>query len=195
VEPNSAYAATKVAATVYCGYVARRDRARIATLRLYSAYGPLEEPSRLIPALVVHALDGRLPALAHPDIARDYVAVSDVCDAFVRAAVSMPPGGAVYNVATGRQTSLRQLVDVVRAALGVTAVPAWGSFPDRPWDTDVWVGDAARLRHDLGWAPQSELPEALRAFTDWLRAEPAMLERYRAVTASRSLATEDARRT
>jgi nucleoside-diphosphate-sugar epimerase len=193
--PTSAYAATTVAGTVYCGYVAQRDSARVATLRLYSAYGPFEEPSRLVPTLLVHALGRRLPPLAHPDIARDYVAVSDVCDAFVRAAESMRAGGAVYNVATGRQTSLRQLVTIVRAALGVEADPVWGSFPDRPWDTDVWVGDASRLRLDLGWTPRFNLPDGLHAFADWLRAEPAIFERYRAVTASRSLASEDARRT
>jgi dolichol-phosphate mannosyltransferase len=193
-EPNSAYAATKVAATAYCGYVARRAGARVATLRLYSAYGPFEEPSRLIPRVVAHALDGRLPPLANPDSAHDYVAVADVCDAFVLAATSMPVGGTIYNVATGRQTSLRQLVGVARAELGVAAEPAWGSFPDRPWDTDVWVGDATRLRHDLAWVPRTALTEGLRAFCDWLRADPAILDRYRAVTASRSLASDDARR-
>jgi dolichol-phosphate mannosyltransferase len=194
-QPTTAYAATKVAGTVYCGYVAQRDRARVATLRLYSAYGPFEEPSRLVPTLLVHALDRRLPPLAHPDTARDYVAVSDVCDAFVRAAESMRAGGAIYNVGTGRQTSLRQLVNIVRAALGVDVEPVWGSFPDRAWDTDVWVGDASRLRLDLGWTPRSSLPDGLRAFADWLRAEPGILERYRAITASRSLTTADDRRT
>jgi hypothetical protein len=51
------------------------------------------------------------------------------------------------------------------------------------------------LRLDHGWTPRTNLLDGLRAFADWLRAEPAIFDRYRAVTASRSLATEDARRT
>ena len=193
--PNSAYAATKVAATTYCSYVARRDRSRVTTLRLYSAYGPFEEPSRLFPTLIVHALDGRLPPLAQPDIARDYVAVGDVCDAFILAAERGPLGGSVYNVATGRQTSLAELVEIVRRTFGVTQGPVWGSFPDRAWDTNVWIGDATRIRHELGWAPRTALADALPAMADWLRADPTVLARYRAATASRALAAETTRLT
>ncbi len=186
--PNSPYAATKVAATTYCSYVARRDGLRVTTLRLYSAYGPFEEPSRLMPALVLHALDGQLPPLASPDIARDYVAVADVCDAFVLAAERGRAG--VYNVATGRQTSLAELVDIVRRTFQVPATPVWGSFPDRGWDTNVWVGDPSRIRAELGWTAPTGLPEALRGMAEWLRAEPALRARYRMVTASRALAAE-----
>jgi len=86
VEPNSHYAIAKVAATHFCRFTARSERVSIATLRLYSVYGPWEEPGRLMPTLIVQGLAGRLPALVEPRIARDYVYVDDVCDAFVRAA-------------------------------------------------------------------------------------------------------------
>ena len=195
LEPNSPYAATKVAATVYCSYVGRRDGSRVVALRLYSAYGPFEEPSRLIPALIVHSLDGRLPPLARPDIARDYVAVGDVCEAFVLAAARGPTGGAVYNVATGVQTSLRELVEIARETLGVGQPPAWGSFPDRAWDTNVWIGDATKLRRELGWTPTVTVSEGLPAMADWLRRDPALIRRYRNVEPSRALATPTVRRT
>ena len=73
------------------------------TLRLYSAYGPFEDPGRLIPRLIVHGLRGGLPPLASPDAARDYVYVDDVSEAYV-AAASGPrdAGGSVYNVGTGQ---------------------------------------------------------------------------------------------
>src|SRR5262249_61166404 len=50
VEPNSHYAVAKVAATHFCRLTAIRERAKIATLRLYSVYGPSEEPNRPPPA-------------------------------------------------------------------------------------------------------------------------------------------------
>src|SRR5579862_8916694 len=52
VEPNSAYAVSKTAAAHYCQFVARRAKLNAIVLRLYSIYGPYEEPTRLIPTLI-----------------------------------------------------------------------------------------------------------------------------------------------
>ena len=72
VEPNSPYAVSKAAATQFCRMTGQRTGLPIRTLRLYSAYGPYEEPTRLIPTLIVEGLQGRLPPLVNPDVARDY---------------------------------------------------------------------------------------------------------------------------
>src|SRR6185436_2537188 len=82
LEPNSDYAVTKAAATLYCRQVAVSGRLPLCTLRLYSIYGPYEEPTRLIPTLILHGTEGALPALAAPDTARDYVHVDDASEAY-----------------------------------------------------------------------------------------------------------------
>ncbi|HMJ04570.1 MAG TPA: NAD-dependent epimerase/dehydratase family protein, partial [Conexibacter sp.] len=186
-EPNSAYAVTKASATLLGGWVARERGAAVTTLRLYSAYGPWEEPRRLMPALVAHALDGRLPPLADPAIARDFVYVEDVVDAFLLAAKRAEPGaGAVYNVGSGRQTSLRELVEVARRALGVEQEPAWAAFPARDWDTDVWVAETERATAELGWQARTSLEAGLTAFADWMREVPdAVAAHYRAAVGAR----------
>ena len=51
-QPNSHYAITKLAATHYCQLAARLHNLNIVTVRLYSVYGPYEEPTRLIPTLI-----------------------------------------------------------------------------------------------------------------------------------------------
>ncbi len=61
LEPNSYYAFTKASATLFCRYMAQSRNARIPTLRLYSVYGPYEEPARLVPALIMSGLRGKLP--------------------------------------------------------------------------------------------------------------------------------------
>ena len=86
LEPNSDYAATKAAGTLYCRQWARREGRPVPTLRLYSVYGPFEEPMRLLPRLVSFGLEGRLPPLADPDTARDFVYVDDAVAALLRAA-------------------------------------------------------------------------------------------------------------
>ena len=125
-DPNSTYAVTKAAATMYCRYRAHSAGLPAVTLRLYSVYGALEDERRLIPALLAHGLRGDLPPLVAPETARDFVYVEDVCDAFVRAAErSGDLSGGIYNVGSGRQVTVRELVECVRLILGVRAQPAW----------------------------------------------------------------------
>jgi nucleoside-diphosphate-sugar epimerase len=180
-EPNSAYAVTKASATLLGGWLARQRGAAITTLRLYSAYGPWEEPRRLMPALVAHGLDRRLPPLADPAIARDFVYVEDVCDAFLLAAEHAQPGaGAVYNIGSGAQTTLRELAEIARRTFAIEEEPAWAAFPTRDWDTDVWVADAHNAADALGWRARTPLGEGLTAFGRWLEEQPpAVAERYR----------------
>jgi UDP-glucose 4-epimerase len=180
-EPNSAYAVTKASATLLGGWLARERGAAFTTLRLYSAYGPWEEPRRLMPALVAAGLERRLPPLADPAIARDFVYVEDVIDAFLLAAERAQPGvGAVYNIGGGVQTTLRELADVARRTFAIEEEPAWAAFPARDWDTDVWVADARRAADELGWRARTSLEGGLAAFARWMAEQPpSVAERYR----------------
>jgi UDP-glucose 4-epimerase len=169
LEPKSPYAASKAEAT------ALAVAGGAVVLRLYSAYGPWEEPNRLIPTLLVRGLAGELPPLVSPSIARDFVHVGDVCDAFVRAANARP--GRVYNVGSGRQTTVEEVVDAARRLLALEVEPEWGSLPDRRWDTETWVANPQRIRHELGWEAGIGLDEGLERTLAWLRTE-APRQRY-----------------
>jgi nucleoside-diphosphate-sugar epimerase len=179
LEPNSDYAVTKAAATHFCRHAARSREVRAVTLRLYSVYGPWEEPNRLVPTLVSHALRGQLPPLASPGIARDYVHVDDVCEAFLLAATrtDAPPDG-IYNVGTGKQTTLAEIVDVARRLFDLAEEPAWGGLADRAWDTSVWISDPRRIEAELGWRPRVHLEEGLRRTAEWLNCSESAWERY-----------------
>ncbi|MGH7234713.1 MAG: NAD-dependent epimerase/dehydratase family protein, partial [Candidatus Saccharimonadales bacterium] len=73
LEPQSAYAATKAAATLLLRYLAQANNAPLCILRLYSVYGPLEEPSRLIPALLLAGMTKKWPPMAERSTARDFI--------------------------------------------------------------------------------------------------------------------------
>lgn len=179
LEPNSHYAVTKAAATLFCRLTAQARAVHLPTLRLYSVYGPYEEPSRLIPALITSGLQGRLPPLVNPDTARDYVYVDEMSDAYILAAsrhVAEP--GAVYNAGTGIQTSLRQVVEIARRVIGIHAEPSWGSMPNRKWDTDVWVADNDKIRRELGWRPRFTIEEGFRKTVEWFHQHPQLLKFY-----------------
>lgn len=180
LEPNSDYATTKASATLFCRQTAQRLGLRIVTLRLYSVYGPYEEPTRFIPTLIVRGLRGELPPLVRPESAHDYVYVDDVVEAFLRAAAGAgQEPGAVYNVGSGAQITVREVVEIARRVLGVEAEPRWGSMPGRPWDTARWVCDNRHIREALAWHPTRSFEEGFRLTVDWLRENATQLAYYR----------------
>lgn len=180
-EPNSHYAATKAAATTYCRFVAQQHQRNVSTLRLYSVFGPWEDPTRLIPTLVLRGLQGELPPLVSPTIARDYVYVDDVVDAFISVArTSVYDPGAIFNVGTGVQTTLEGLVEQVRTQFRITADPVWGSMPNRDWDTDIWVCDPTNIQEAIGWKPAYDVEQGLRELARWMTSDDALLRRYEA---------------
>jgi nucleoside-diphosphate-sugar epimerase len=128
-----------------------------------------------VPRLVSHGLRGALPPLVSPTIARDFVAVDDVVEAFVLAARSpSAEPGAVYNVGSGMQTSIGQLVALARRVLDIEVEPDWASMAPRVWDTDTWVADSRKIREQLGWAPRVGLEEGFTRTVEWLRDNPQL---------------------
>lgn len=187
LEPNSHYALTKAFATLLCRYAAHHGRVHMPTVRLYAVYGPYEDPRRLIPTLILEGLRGHLPPLVHPQIARDFVYVDDVTEAYLLAATrpSQEPG-AIYNLGTGVQTSMREVVEVVQRVMGVAAEPRWGSMPERPWDIDVWVADNGKICRELGWRPVHTFEQGFCSTLNWFRSNPDILRLYRQAAGSDS---------
>ncbi len=178
VEPNSAYAVSKAAAAILFRQTSLAHDLPITTLRLYSVFGPWEDPKRLIPALVCNGVAGRLPALVNPEIARDFVYVDDVVEAFVLTARTRVAAGAIFNVGSGVETTIAAAVETARKVFGLTAEPDWESMPDRAWDTRTWVSNPARIEAALGWRAATPFAEGLALTADWLRSQPDLWQRY-----------------
>lgn len=178
-EPNSHYAVAKASATMFCSYTARSTGLRISTLRLYSVFGPYEEPTRFIPTLILTGFRNEFPPLVNPRVARDFVYADDVVRAYhLAATVPTQEPGAVYNVGTGVQTTIGQAVEVARRLLNISPEPQWSTMPDRIWDTDTWCSDSGLIREKLGWTPQFSFEEGFTRMVDWFRSEPSVMQIY-----------------
>ena len=112
---------------------------------------------------------GQLPPLVSPDISRDFVYVDDCVGAFVQAALRVNPEirGRSYNIATGKKTTMRELVDTARQTFGLAQEPVWGSMGNRDWDLSDWYGDATAAETDLDWTATTSLADGLRQTADW----------------------------
>ena len=170
LDPNSFYAVSKASATLFCRYYALRYHLNISTLRLYSVYGPYEDPRRLIPALILNGCQGKYPLLVNPDIARDFIYVDDVNNAYLLAAKD-PEGdyGRVFNVGTGIQTSIKEIVEIAKDYFHITEEPQWGSMEKRNWDTNTWKAAWTKIQAALGWKPAITLPEGFARTAIWFQ--------------------------
>jgi len=179
LEPNSHYAVTKASTTLFCRYTGQFENVHLVTLRLYSVYGPYEEPTRLIPTLILRGLRGELPPLVNPNVAHDFIYIDDVIEAYILAAfVSGQEPGAIYNVGTGVQTSMGEVVKTAQQVLQFDVEPNWGSMPNRPWDMHVWVADNRKIREELGWYPKYNFEQGFHLMLNWFQNNPTMIDFY-----------------
>jgi dolichol-phosphate mannosyltransferase len=169
LDPNSHYSVSKISSSYLIKYFAKFNNVPAVNLRLYSIYGPWEEPDRLIPRLLEKACQGTLPPLVSPNISRDFVFVNDCLDAFISAAVQMRPDiyGLSFNIASGIKTSIKQLVDITRKEFNVSEEPSWGSMPERQWDMEEWFGNPTRAKELLDWEVGTSLQEGLKLTAEW----------------------------
>jgi dolichol-phosphate mannosyltransferase len=166
--PNSHYAVSKVAAANLIHFYGKKFGVPCINLRLYSVFGPMEDSSRLIPMLVRHGVEGRYPEFVHPDTARDFVFVDDVCDAFLEAASSIEPRlyGESFNIGSGRKTSIAEVARIASDVFGVEEQPRY-SMQGREWDLNDWFADISKAQKLLGWYPRTSFKEGLTKTADW----------------------------
>ncbi len=179
LEPNSYYALTKVFSTLLCQYLARQYRRHMVTLRLYSTYGPYEEPIRLIPTLILFGMQGKLPPLTDSNVAHDFVFVKDVIDAYLLTATKTnEEPGTIYNIGTGVQTSLYEVFQIVRRILNIKVKPVWAAMSNRPWDTSTWISNNHKAWLGLRWRYQYSFEAGLKETIQWFCKNPHYIEFY-----------------
>jgi UDP-glucose-4-epimerase GalE len=104
---------------------------------------------------------------------RDYIHVSDLAEAHIRALEALErgaPSGA-FNVGTGTPHSVRSVIDTVSRVVGTPV--AWQSAPRRPGDPAVLYAAADRARNELGWRPKfADLEVIVRHAWQWHSRHP-----------------------
>lgn len=168
--PNSHYAVSKAGAGHAVQYYGTVEKLPVVHLRLYSVYGPLEEPSRLIPRMLHFGLKGGFPPLVNPEMSRDFLYVSDAVRAFIAAASVENKSlyGSVFNVGTGKKTTIRQLAYLIKDIYSIKTNPRFGEYEKRDWDhSHGWYADISAISRELSWSPHVSLRDGLISTNQW----------------------------
>ena len=168
VIPNSVYAVAKAAQTHLCGLLAQSGEMAVVTFRLFSVYGPWEEPARLFPTILQRARAGLRLEMVSPDTVRDFIYVEDVLDALLNFDALTRMKGEVFNLGSGRQSTMRDVVAAVQAAVGDRSEVRWGGMKARRWDSTCWQADISKARTELGWEPKISLLDGVQRMAEWI---------------------------
>jgi nucleoside-diphosphate-sugar epimerase len=167
LEPDSYYAVAKAAQSLLARHCSQMSDLPIVTLRLFSAYGPYEEPSRLIPNVMMSAIRHESISMVDPQTARDFVYIDDVVDVYLDIEHLRKLRGEIINVGTGIQSSMADIVAAVETAVGHGLKVRWGEMPPRTWDSDVWVADVSKVNRLLASRPRTTIKEGLARCVPW----------------------------
>ena len=171
--PNSHYAVSKAAVSHLLYYYGKIEKLPVVHLRLYSVYGPWEEPGRLMSALIENVKKGKLPHFVDPAISRDFVYVDDVVEAMIIIAVTVGNGlkpfptkyfGVAFNVASGKKTTIKELAFLAKKLFKIRKNPVFGSMKNRDWDLKDWYGNPKKIQKVFGWKAKTSLKDGLMKF-------------------------------
>jgi UDP-glucose 4-epimerase len=162
--PISPYASSKLAAEHLCAVYHRCYGLECVALRYFNVFGPRQDPDSAYAAVIPRMIDrlqrGALPIIyGDGEQTRDFIYVGDVVEANLRAAVAEVEPGGVFNIASGRPTSLNQMLRVLAAEFGVE--PIAEHQPERAGDIRHSLADPSRAAAELGFTARTSLAEGL----------------------------------
>ncbi|HWI73008.1 MAG TPA: NAD-dependent epimerase/dehydratase family protein [Baekduia sp.] len=172
--PDDPYGVAKLAGGLLARAAARETGLQAAHLRLFSVYGPGEDPRRLVSSVAAALLAGRPVDLTPGEQVRDFVHVDDVAEALLHAATAPGIDGLTANVGTGVQTTVRALCEHLAALTGGRELLRFGALRYRDGERFSWRAATTRARDALGWSARIGLDEGLRSTIGALRADEVL---------------------
>jgi dTDP-glucose 4,6-dehydratase len=185
--PNSPYAASKAGSDHLARAYFQTFHLPVLTTNCSNNYGPFQFPEKLIPLMILNALEGKpLPVYGDGKNVRDWLFVEDHCAA-IRAVLERGRPGETYNIGG---MSERANIDVVRTICSLVDEmrPQSGASPrtglikfveDRPGHDRRYAIDATKITRVLGWKPAEQFEGGLRKTVQWYLDNSAWIDGVR----------------
>lgn len=161
--PKSPYAVSKLIGEHYMRVFSELYGLRTASLRYFNVFGPSQNPdseyAAVIPKFVKAAFEGKpLAIYGDGSQTRDFTYVKDVIEANKGATGK----NGVYNIAGGRQTTIKSLAELIIALTGSNSKIK--NLPERAGDIKHSLADISKARKELGWEPKYTLEKGLKEY-------------------------------
>ena len=174
--PNSPYAASKAASDHLARAYCHTFGLPVLTTNCSNNYGPFQFPEKLIPLVILNALEGKpLPVYGDGMNVRDWLFVEDHCAA-IRTVLRSGRVGETYNIGGNSErtnidvvSTICDLVDEMRpeSSAGASRRRLIAFVKDRPGHDRRYAIDATKISRELGWKPAEEFESGLRKTVRW----------------------------
>ncbi|GGF36871.1 dTDP-glucose 4,6-dehydratase [Youhaiella tibetensis] len=180
-EPNSPYAASKAGSDHIVRAYGETYGLPVLITHCSNNYGPFQFPEKLIPLVILNALGGKpLPLYGDGQQVRDWLYVSDHCDALNRVLSDGQPGE-TYNIGGNSERNNLTVVHTICVILDELRPLASGKsyaeqiafVRDRPGHDRRYAIDASKLARTLQWSPRTSFEGGIRRTVEWYLANPA----------------------
>jgi len=175
-EPNSPYSASKASSDHLVRAWHHTYGLPVVTTNCSNNYGPYHFPEKLIPLMILNAVNGKpLPIYGKGDNIRDWLYVDDHARA-LRLVLEKGALGETYNIGGWNEKTNLEVVDALCAILdelhpkGAPHARLKTYVPDRPGHDKRYAIDAGKIERDLGWKPQETFETGLRKTVEWYLA-------------------------
>jgi dTDP-glucose 4,6-dehydratase len=185
--PNSPYAASKAASDHLARAYYHTYGLPVLTTNCSNNYGPFQFPEKLIPLMILNALDGKpLPVYGDGANVRDWLYVGDHCSA-IRAVLERGRIGETYNIGGKSErknldvvNTICDLVDEMNPSAAIGSRRTLVTYvKDRPGHDRRYAIDASKIERELGWRPAERFESGLRKTVRWYLDHPAWVESLR----------------
>lgn len=164
--PISPYGASKLAGEGYCLAYHGSWAVETVALRFSNVYGPFSEHKGSVVAKFLKNImaDGKIVVDGDGGQTRDFIYVGDLCRAILLA-LEADVSGEIFQVATGTETTVSKLADLVKQACGAEVSVSHG--PTRQADIRQNYSIVGKIHRKLGWKPKVDLRQGLQMTKDW----------------------------
>jgi nucleoside-diphosphate-sugar epimerase len=167
--PSMLYGAAKLAALHLIRQRMEAAGKGFAWMRIFSTYGPGDNPNWLIPSALSQLQAGTAPKLTAGTQTWDYLHVNDVARGILAAAVT-PDAVGTFNLSSGISTSVRSIIEYLRDLAAPDLELTFGEISFGPSQIMRLEGDNTRLTQATGWSPRIAIFDGLKALAQPLQA-------------------------
>ncbi|MGZ5497286.1 MAG: NAD-dependent epimerase/dehydratase family protein [Candidatus Aminicenantales bacterium] len=176
---STPYQITKMLGELYCNFFHHQYGLNVVKPRFFNSYGPGEVPGQyrnVIPNWIYWAMKGQpLPITGSGEATRDFTYVSDIVDGLLRAGAMESAIGQEFNLASGAETRIGDLADMINKATGNKAGTLVASR--RKWDTKSrLLASIDRARELIGYDPATPFEQGLQNTIQWFRDNWSLIE-------------------
>jgi len=170
--PVSPYALQKYVGEQYCKLFFRLYGLETISLRYFNIFGPRQDPnsiySAVIPRFIDALIEGRPPIIfGDGEQSRDFTYIENVIHANLLALSAEQLNGEAINIACGRRTSLKQLLNILKDITDSRASPVY--HEPRKGDVKHSLADIHKGKHVLNYEPKIEIETGLKKTVEYFR--------------------------